>query len=183
MSNDAPTMGLAEAAKACSVSVSTLRRRKEALVAAGATVSDKGWRIPIPALVSLGFLSSTTAGPDTAPAVAVPPHTTSLGATPLQPDTSEVDLLRSQLAEAETRAQVAEAIAAERERIIAAQAMTLRMLEAGRGGTSLSPVKNYSGTSHESPVESPSETVTGTHSASPARPTRGFLSRLLNRGQ
>lgn len=135
MSNDPPTMGLAEAAKACSISVSTLRRRKETLIAAGATVDSKGWQIPIPALVSLGYLSSTTAGHDTASAVAMPPIAPSPGATPLQPDTSEVDLLRRQLAEAETRAQVAEAIAAERERIIDAQAMTLRMLERGNSDT------------------------------------------------
>lgn len=172
MSNDPPVMGLAEAARACGISVSTLRRRKTVLLAAGATVDSKGWQIPIPALVSLGYLSSTTAGHDTAPAVAMPPITASPGATPLQPDTSEVDLLRRQLAEAESRAQVAEAIAAERERIIAAQAVTLRMLERGNPDT-----RNM--TSPDAVSDTPDTTSNSTPLNTAIKPSKGFLRTLL----
>lgn len=123
----APVLGLAEAAKACSVSESTLRRRRPELLAAGATRDSKGaWRIPVPALVELGLLSRQTP-PDRPPqplqeavtAPATQPH--------LEPLLAEV---RAKLAAAEQRAAVAEAVAEERERIIQAQAQTLRMLEA-----------------------------------------------------
>lgn len=123
-----PTLGLAEAAKACGVSVSTLRRKRPDLEANGAVQTDKGWRIPVTALIALGLMSRTT---DT-------PHEThhETPATPVmkpQSDalTEELDALRSKLAAAEQRAAVAEAVAAERERTIQSQAMALRMLEAG----------------------------------------------------
>jgi hypothetical protein len=51
--------------------------------------------------------------------------------TPMTPtSTAPDDALRSQLADAERRAAMAEAVAAERERMIQTQAMALRMLEA-----------------------------------------------------
>lgn len=55
-----PTVGLAQAAKMCNVSVSTMRRRKETLQQYGATVSDTGWVIPISSLVASGLMPSTT---------------------------------------------------------------------------------------------------------------------------
>lgn len=122
-------MGLAQAARECGISVSTLRRRKEALLAAGATVSEKGWQIPIPALVSIGLLGSTTPPPDTRPNAALQPATVPPPEGPRDTVLLELNSLRARLAEAERRAAVAEAIATERERIIQAQAATLRMLE------------------------------------------------------
>lgn len=128
----APALGFAQAAKACGVSESTLRRRRPELLAAGATQTAKGWSIPIPVLVSLGLMDRTTAPdsvtpPERAPSDARTPAATGSAEPPTEP---LVTALREQLAAAEMRAAVAEAVAAERERIIEAQAQTLRMLEA-----------------------------------------------------
>ncbi|MGX5718360.1 hypothetical protein [Arthrobacter sp. MAHUQ-56] len=130
----APVLGLAEAAKACGVSESTIRRRRPELIAAGAVQDNRGWRIPVPALIELGLMDRTTAPdtPDTSDSPTAPgqgPVTTPATQTPLAP---LLEALREKLADAEKRAAVAEAIAEERERIIAVQAQALRMLEAPR---------------------------------------------------
>lgn len=125
----APVLGLAQAAKACGVSESTIRRKRPELLAAGAIQDNRGWRIPIPALVELGLMDRLTA-PDAydSPSVsAQEPITTPATQTPMEP---LLEALRQKLAAAEQRAAVAEAIAEERERIIAVQAQALRMLEA-----------------------------------------------------
>jgi hypothetical protein len=111
-----PLMGLAEAASACGVSVSTLRRKRTQLKELGAAETARGWQIPVTALITLGLMDRVTEPPshDTPPDALM----------------GELDALRSQLAAAEQRAAVAEAIAAERERVIQTQAMALRMLEA-----------------------------------------------------
>lgn len=172
----APTMGLAEAARACNVSVATLRRRKDLLIQAGATITDKGYQIPIPALVSLGFLSSTTAPPGTAPAVTEEPDTAPPLETPMEPARNEVEILRRQLAEAETRAQVAEAIAAERERIIEAQSLALRMLERGTPGA---PASNPVTESPVTPPVTPSVNLDPAPASAAVRPSAGRLRKLL----
>lgn len=123
-----PTLGLAEAAKACGVSVSTLRRKRSDLKANGAVQTDKGWRIPVTALIALDLMSRTTDAPhETHHKTPVAPIMTP----PSDVLKEELDALRSKLAAAEQRAAVAEAVAAERERTIESQAMALRMLEAG----------------------------------------------------
>lgn len=109
-------MGLAEAAKACGVSVSTLRRKRTDLEAHGAAQTATGWHIPITALIALGLMERVT--PPPAPD------------TPHDGVTGELEALRAKLAAAEQRAAIAEAVAAERERMIQTQAMALRMLEA-----------------------------------------------------
>ena len=126
-----PTLGLAEAAKACGVSVSTLRRKRPELAAYGAAQTATGWRIPVTALIAVGLMGRTSDA-----------HHESRHDTPVMPAMTapadgasdalagELEALRGKLAEAEQRAAVAEAVAAERERIIQAQAMALRMLEA-----------------------------------------------------
>lgn len=125
----APALGLAEAAKACGVSESTLRRRRPEMLAAGATQTSKGWSIPVPVLVELGLMDRTTA-PD-ARHSPPQPHQEALTAPATQSPTEPLlEALREKLAAAEQRAAVAEAIADERERIIAVQAQALRMLEA-----------------------------------------------------
>lgn len=58
------TYSLKQAAEVAGVSVSTMRRRKEALISAGATVSDRGWKIPATALAQVFEVSGNTA-PDT----------------------------------------------------------------------------------------------------------------------
>lgn len=123
-----PTLGLAEAAKVCGVSVSTLRRKRPDLEANGAVQTDKGWRIPVTALIALDLMSRTTDAPhETHHETPVTPAMTP----PLDALSEELDALRSKLAAAEQRAAVAEAVAAERERLIQSQAMALRMLGAG----------------------------------------------------
>jgi hypothetical protein len=126
-------MGLAEAAKACGVSVSTLRRKRPELAAHGAAQTANGWHIPVTALIALGLMGRTTAahheGRHDTP---VPPTMTPTSTAPSDALTGELDALRAKLADAEQRAAVAEAVAAERERIIQTQAMALRMLEASQ---------------------------------------------------
>lgn len=128
-----PVLGLAAAAKACGVSVSTIRRRREDLEKLGAVATPSGWRIPIAALVGSGLMPPTT--PPPAHDGPVQPL---VGGSDAPSDTlrEELEALRSRLAAAEQRAAVAEAIAAERERLIQTQAAALRMLEAPAPGTS-----------------------------------------------
>ncbi|WP_084252914.1 helix-turn-helix domain-containing protein [Devriesea agamarum] len=59
-----PVLSLAEAARACGVSVSTVRRRLARLTELGATRHDTSWRIPISALVAEGLMPRV-APPDT----------------------------------------------------------------------------------------------------------------------
>ncbi|MGO4238612.1 hypothetical protein AB4Y79_21385 [Pseudarthrobacter sp. YAF2] len=83
-------------------------------------------------------MDRTTApdAPDSPPVAAQEPVTTPATQSPMEP---LLEALRAKLAEAEKRAAVAEAIAQERERIIEAQARTLRMLEAPREATREQP--------------------------------------------
>lgn len=172
---NAPTMGLAEAAKACGVSVSTMRRRKDLLVAAGARITDKGWKIPIPALVSLGLMDSRTAPEDTAPAVDVEPTTVAPDDRAGSQAIAEVEELRRLLAAAEARAQVAEAIATERERIIEIQAQALRILEPGQSAAPKVPITSTAETSRDIPdFDTPIRAS--------ERPAAGRLRRLLGFG-
>lgn len=125
-----PALGLAAAAKACGVSESTLRRKRPDLLAAGAKQTAKGWSIPIPALIELGLMDRTTLIPADSPSQpSQEAPTTASTPTPMEP---LVEALRAQLADAEKRAAVAEAIAEERERIISVQAQALRMLESSK---------------------------------------------------
>ncbi|HEX2923058.1 MAG TPA: hypothetical protein VHS28_03410 [Chloroflexota bacterium] len=122
-------MGLAEAAKACGVSVSTLRRKRTELEAHGAAQTAKGWHIPVTALIALGLMGRTTDAHHEAR------QDSPLTPTMTPPDDAliaQLEALRTALSDAERRAAVAEAVAAERERTIQTQAMALRMLEASK---------------------------------------------------
>jgi hypothetical protein len=135
-----PTLGLAEAAKACGVSVSTLRRKRPELEAHGAAQTDKGWRIPVTALIALGLMSRTTdARQESRHDAPTEPGLTPIMTPPDDALMGELEALRAKLADAEKRAAVAEAIATERERVIQAQAMTLRMLEAPKAPANTQP--------------------------------------------
>lgn len=181
-------MGLTQAAKACGVSVSTLRRRKDQLVAAGTKITDKGWQIPIPALVSLGYLSGTTPVSDTPPEEPMTPLVDPPLAPPVIPPvetpSNEVEKLRSKLVEAETRAQVAEAISAERERIIQVQAAALRMLERGTSDTpTKTPAEGVPDTPSETPLDTPVEPPKNLHIPDPKQPSRGIFKKLFGLGR
>lgn len=141
-----PTLGLAEAAKACGVSVSTLRRKRPELLAHGAAQTANGWRIPITALIALGLMDRTT---DARHESQHDSPTTPATTAPTDALTAQLDALRTALADAERRAAVAEAVAAERERMIQTQAMALRMLEASKTPATSMP------TAPTEPAESP----------------------------
>lgn len=179
-----PTMGLTQAAKACGVSVSTLRRRKEQLVAAGAKITDKGWQIPIPVLVSLGYLSSTTPASEAPPEKQLAPVLESLVMPPVETPPNELEKLRSKLAEAETRAQVAEAISAERERIIQVQAAALRMLERGNSDTpTRAPVEGVPDNPSDIPRDTSVESPQKPKIPAPPETSRGVFKKLFGFGR
>jgi plasmid stability protein len=124
-----PTLNLADAARACGLSVSTLRRHRDALIAHGATRHDASWSIPISALIAAGLMPSVT--PHDAPSSdRVKPVMTPHDDAPMTVLRDALADAEKRAAEAERRAAVAEAVATERERIIDAQAMALRLLEA-----------------------------------------------------
>lgn len=117
-----PGYGLAEAARICGVSKPTVRRRKAALVRAGAVADETGWVIPPRALVAVGLLegvpeapvpSSRSLSPVTRLPVAVPatPADTPAGTGDVVGDArvaaleAEVAVLRERLAAAEARAE------------------------------------------------------------------------------
>lgn len=181
---EAPTLGLAEAAKACGISESTLRRKRPLLLAKGAVQSDKGWRIPVPVLVEMGLMRSTTA-PDvmTAPDSPATRGAEALMTAPDEGLRGAVEALREKLAEAEKRAAVAEAVASERERIIETQARALRMLEAGpskQPATTESPVVMPSAGAAETPLAPHPEPTPDTEKASTQAGSR-LWHRLLSR--
>lgn len=117
-----PTLSQSEAAKACGVSVATIRRaRRSGRIEGAYEDGHGGWSIPIPSLIAAGLLTATTPPTgDTAPHMEPP--------TAPDPDTAQ---LRRELDEARHRAARAEAIAAERERTIEVLQRSLRMLERG----------------------------------------------------
>jgi hypothetical protein len=173
-----PTLGLAEAAKACGVSVSTLRRKRPELTANGAAQTANGWRIPVTALIALGLMGRTTdahheSRHDT-PVIPAMKATTTGASDALA---GELDALRIKLAEAEQRAAVAEAIAAERERIIQTQAMALRMLEATKA-----PAPAVPGAAAPAPTEgtATAPSAPDTTKDRPSKPVPLFR-RLLSR--
>lgn len=134
-----PVLSLAEAARACGLSVSTVRRRLPRLTERGATRHDTSWRIPISALVAEGLMPRVT--PPDIPSPDTLTRSTAHHAGTLS-DTSAEDL-RAQLVEAEKRAAVAEAelrgaraLVDEKQRTIEAQAQALRLLEPPRPATS-----------------------------------------------
>lgn len=131
-----------QAAKVAGVSVSTLRRRRTDLIAAGADISPEGWKVPMTALVACGLIVGE--GPQ---ATATTPH---VGVRPsnhperdpltqrVQELTEHVGDLEREIAEWRRRAEVAEARAEERGRALDAlrvanetERMALRMLTAG----------------------------------------------------
>lgn len=122
-----------QVAAVCQVSTRTVQRRLPQLEAAGAWKGADGkWRVPIEAMAAAGLKPGQPARPDAVVGQPLRHHDMSHD----KSYDSEVEVLRvkaeaeQQIAEWRRRAEVAEALAAERERIINTQAMALRMLEA-----------------------------------------------------
>ena len=131
-----------QAAQVAGISVSTLRRRRTDLVAAGADISPDGWKVPMTALVACGLIAGE--GPEAAsrPAPVTPRPGESHGASEqsrqLEELTAQVRELEREVSEWRRRAEVAEARAEERGRALDAlrvanetERMALRMLTAG----------------------------------------------------
>lgn len=122
-----------QAAEVAGVSRSTIYRHLETLMEHGATRDEKGIRIPFSALIGAG-LASRTSPAETS-------HETRPATGSGTGETTAERELREQLVEAQSRIAalehgkaLAEAIAAERERIIEVQSRALRLLEAGPMG-------------------------------------------------
>ena len=118
---------LTQAADAVGVSRRTLHRRLAADELPGAHKGGQAgsWLIPWPALLAAGY-NLTTPADDPTSSTTTPRPTSS---TPT-PDAHELDELRERLADAERRAAVAEAVAAERQRLILAHELNLTELRA-----------------------------------------------------
>ena len=104
-------LGLREAAAACGVSVSTMRRRRHELLAMGATAKDDGWQIPPSALVAIGMLDKVNGAGD-APSPVIDLTVTPPSATPAGDDVErlrrEIGVLREDLRDSLERAARAE---------------------------------------------------------------------------
>lgn len=134
-----------EAANVAGVSVSTLRRRREDLIAAGADISADGWKVPMTSLVACGLIVGE--GPQREHHHGRPqmqPQETPDMSAQLEDLTLQVRDLEREVSEWRRRAEVAEARAEERGRALdalqvanEAERMALRMLTAGT-----SPVQN-----------------------------------------
>lgn len=164
-----PSVSMAEAARLSGLSVSTLRRRRDALAAHGATRHDAGWVIPISALVTLGLMPPVTA-PDAPSADQVTPVMTPPGDGAVTALTAERDAALERAKAAEHRADLAERTAAERDRVIEAQANALRMLEAGPAAEPEETAESSAG----EPVDPPPASET-------KQPARRFFERLFGK--
>jgi len=115
-----PALTVAEAAEAAGVHRRTITRRIDANRLPNAYKNSTGeWRVPIADLEASGLRLYAPAGPDPEPASTLP-H-----------DGIEVDELKAEVAEWRRRAEVAEALAAERERALERADLALRALSAG----------------------------------------------------
>lgn len=142
-----PVFTMREAAEVAGVSVSTLRRRREDLIAAGAGITESGWRVPMTALIGAGLIDGEGPRREEAAAEAV-------SETKDEPQQNEqreddrsgrVEELLEALRETERqrdewrrRAEIAEAVSEERRHSLDAlraanesERLALRMLTAG----------------------------------------------------
>ncbi len=162
-----------QAAQVAGISVSTLRRRRTDLIAAGADISPDGWKVPMTALVACGLIAGE--GPEAASRLAsVTPRPgegpkASGQSRQLEELTAQVRELEHEVGEWRRRAEVAEARAEERGRALdtlrvanETERMALRMLTAGP-----SPAA----------PETPAPQALAPERITPARP--GFLRRMF----
>ena len=169
---------VSQAARACNVSRSTLYRRMEQLAAHGATQGATGWDIPVSALVATGLLPKVSA-PDTPPGTLGASQGGTVRRSAGQVDLEQVATLETRLREAETQIQLlqaqkeaAEAIARERERVIDAQRVALRALEAA---------PSFQETREEEAPETVAPTKDLPLELRELPKQRGFLSRLFKK--
>lgn len=130
--NGPPTLSQSEAAKRCGVSATTIRRARNSGRLEGVTPDGNGgWRIPIPSLITAGLLDRVSP-PSTSSISDRAPDAAPLDSTPVPLESLRTDLAEAQhrAALAEQRANGAEALAADRARALEDLRQVLRMLEA-----------------------------------------------------
>lgn len=122
-----PVLTIREAAEACQVDRKTIVRRLDVLARLGANKDDAGvWRIPIEALLHPDA-DLPTPGTMRRPAATPPAAAAAQPAAPAA-DQGEAARLRQALAEATARAELAEALLAERDRTVRIAELALRQL-------------------------------------------------------
>ncbi|MAB78857.1 MAG: hypothetical protein CMJ89_05820 [Planctomycetes bacterium] len=178
-----------QAAEVAGISVSTLRRRRNNLIAAGADISPDGWKVPMTALVACGLI--TGEGPEAASrSASVTPRTeegyeASGQSRQLDELTAQVRELNREVNEWRRRAEVAEARAEERRRALDAlqianetERMALRMLTGQSTHTPQAPMAPEP--AHRAPTAEPEASPGPTAPATPQEPRRGFFSRIFS---
>lgn len=183
-----------QAAQVAGISVSTLRRRRTDLIAAGADISPNGWKVPMTALVACGLIAGE--GPEASRSAPMTPrteegHEASGKIRQIEELTAQVRELEREVGEWRRRAEVAEARAEERGRALDAlrianetERMALRMLTAG---TSTPPPTQPAqeptpSADPATPTSPPQPSATGARpQASPREesPRKGFFSRVM----
>lgn len=188
-----PVFTMREAAEVAGVSVSTLRRRREDLVAAGAGITESGWRVPMTALIGAGLIDGE--GPrreDPAPeAVSEEPSDSKSDEQRGDDRSGRVEELLEALRDVERerdewrrRAEIAEAVSEERRHSLDAlraanesERLALRMLTAGDSPRPTAP-EQTAGEPERRPVEeSPQREVRADQE--PRR--RGFWDKMMGR--
>lgn len=191
----APVFTMREAAEVAGVSVSTLRRRREDLVAAGAGITESGWRVPMTALIGAGLIDGE--GPRSEDPA---PEAVSETKDEPQPDeqrgddrSARIEELLEALRETERqrdewrrRAEIAEAVSEERRYSLEAlraanesERLALRMLTMGDSPRSTAPEQAAGEPERERPAseESPQREVRAEQE--PRR--RGFWDKMMGR--
>lgn len=174
-----------EAAEVAGISVSTLRRRRSELIAAGAVIEASGWQVPITALIAAGLVPGEGDHRPRSQSPAVARAESSAHPAPEQKATvrhlqSQVRELTEQVTEWRRRAEVAEARAEERGRSLESlrianesERMALRMLT----GTTSPPAESSAfATALKHPADPQPESP---QRKAPPERRGGFLRRLF----
>jgi hypothetical protein len=126
-----PSLTLSEAASACGVSRSTIRRKHESGTFPGAWKDAEGaWRVPVEDLLAAGLRPGRPSPPDAASAPDELPQAATVSV-PM----SEWDALRARAAAAEARAAAAEIRITDLDRALVTAEMALRAITAGPPAT------------------------------------------------
>lgn len=184
-----------QAAEVAGISVSTLRRRRADLIAAGAHITPEGWKVPMTALVACGLIAGEgpTPASRTVSVATRPPHDLHSPAhtQQLADLTAQVHELEREVAEWRRRAEVAEVRAEERGRALdtlrvanETERMALRMLTAGTSTAPQmqSPPDPAQPVKEAAPAPTPQASASMAHhsASTPEKLQRkGFFSRVM----
>lgn len=184
-----PTFNLAQAAKVCNVSPSTLRRSRDRLVEGGATFHDRSWKIPLSTLIYAGFNPSTPSSDRSWKAVS---DRSVIGQndrsdrslegqneTPESPSAHELVELRAEVQRLTHALEIAEVKNDGLERIVQTQQLALRALE--KAPSSPTPPAEP-----QQPTQPPPARPKSIFDLDPDWPTepprpRGFFARIFRR--